>query len=248
MQQSNKEIRQFVKETVAKIKKENTTANVGGYLTPKAFVGDEDAEGSTKAVDASTAYTIKPSKKKKFFIGYKDQGVQLSDIKEANYKQFKEDSSLPQHNKINQAILEINRKINEINRLIKHSSKLKTEAQIGDEKLWKRTNEALLKIHKRLSEASASVKKFANLKEIEQKTLTDKLIRIFQLADLKVTNDDIDVVKAGNVYQVDVYINGEPYGFDVENDMLTYQGFDKEVVVGNLRQDQQVIANLKKLL
>jgi hypothetical protein len=248
MQRNNDEIRKFVKETVAKVKKENTTANVGGYLTPKAFVGDSDAEGSAKAIDASTAYNVKPPKKKKFFIGYKDQGVHLSDIKEANYRQFKEDASMPQYKKINQAVLEINRKINEINTLLKHSAKLKTEAQVGDEKLWKKTNEALLKIHKRLAEASTSIKKFANLKEIEQKALQDKLIKLFQLANMRVTNNDIEIAKSGNVYQIDVYINGEPYGFDVENDMLTYQGFDKEVLVGNLRQDQQVIDNLKKLL
>ena len=121
MQQKDlNEVKKFIKELSKKLKKEgSTTAGVGAYATPKAFVGDSDAEGSKKGLDASTAYHVKPPKKKKFFIGYKDQGKHLSDIKEANYKQFKEDTTIPQHRKINQAILEINRKINEINTIIK---------------------------------------------------------------------------------------------------------------------------------
>ena len=59
---------------------------------------------------------------------------------------------------------------------------------------------------------------------------------------------DIEVVKEGNAYIIDVTMNGEPYGFDLENDILTYQGFDKEVELGNINREQEVVNNLKKIL
>ena len=241
------ELKKFVKEVSKKVKKENTTASVGAYATPKAFVGDPDAEGSKAALDASTAYHVKPSKKKKFFIGHKDQGKHLSDIKEANYRQFKEDASVPNHKKINQAILEINRKISEINKLFDHSVKLKTEAQVGDEKLWKRTNEALLKIHKRLNEATKRIKEVANLKEVESNSIKSKFLKILSKAGIAFDENAFEMAKQGNVYNIDVQINGEPYAFDLENDILTYQGFDKEVDLGNINRELDVVSRLKSI-
>jgi hypothetical protein len=177
MQQSDlNEAKKFVKKfskLKKKLKKEGSDSSaVGAYATPKAFTGNSSDEGSNKATGANgTTYIIKPKKEKRFFIGYKDQGKSLPDINEANYKQFKEDVSMPNHKKINEAILEINRKISEINKILEHSIKLKNESQVGDNKLWKRTNEALLKIHKRLSEATKRTKSIANLKEIEANSL-----------------------------------------------------------------------------
>ena len=218
------EAKKFVKNLSKlrkKLKKEgSTTAGVPGYLTPKAFTSDPDAEGSQAALDASTAFHVKPPKKKRFFVGYKDQGVHIN---ETNYKQFKEDASIPSHKKINQAILEINRKISEINKLLEHSIKLKTEAQVGNEKLWKRTNEALLKIYKRLNEATRRTKAVANLKEIEANTAKDKLLKILAKAGITTQPSDIEIAKQGNTLNIDVMIQGEPVGFDLENDMLVYQ-------------------------
>lgn len=249
MQQNElNELKQFVKKLNKKLKEGSTSDGAGAYATPKAFVGDPDAEGSQKGLDASTAYTIKPPKKKKFFIGYKDQGKHLSDIKEANYKEFKEDTSQPQHRKINQAILEINRKISEINTIIKHSTKLKNEAQIGDNKLWKRTNEALLKIHKRLNEANRRLKELANLREIEANSVKEKFLKLLTKTGIMVKVDDIEIAKQGNAFVIDVYLNGEPYGFDLENDMLTYQDYDKEIELGNINREQEVIQKLKAIL
>lgn len=243
------ELKRFVKKLTKKLKQEGSdSSGAGAYATPKAFVGNSKAKGSAKGLAASTAYTEEPSKEKKFFIGYKDQGKHLSDIKEANYKQFKEDTSIPQHKKVNQAVLEINRKINEINRILNQSMKLKNEAQIGDEKLWKRTNEALLKIHKRLAEATKKTRSFANLKEIEAASLRDKMVKIFNMIEKPITINDVESEKRGGITYIDVYLGGEPIGFDLENDMLTYQGFDKEVDLGNINREQDIANKLKSIL
>ena len=243
------ELKQFVKKVnkLKKVKKEGTDSSAAGaYSTPKAFVGDSNAEGSAKATGANgTTYIVKPKKEKRFFIGYKNEGEPLN---EANYKTFKEDTSKPDYKKVNEAILSINRKINEINQILKHSVKLKTEAQVGNEQLWKRTNEALLKMQKRLSEASKRVKEVANLKEIEANALKDKMFKILQLAKAQVPMEDIEIVKRGNVYNIDVRFHGEPIAFDLENDILTYQDFDKEVELGNINREQDIVAKLDQVL
>jgi DNA-binding transcriptional MerR regulator len=250
MQQSDlNEIKRYVKELTKKLRREGSTSDgAGAFATPKAFVGNSKAKGSAKGLAASTAFTKEPSKKKKFFIGYKNQGEHLSDIKEGNYRQFKEDASVPQHKKINQAVLEINRKINEINRLLNHSAKLKTEAQIGDEKLWKRSNEALLKIHKRLSEAGKRIKEFADLKEIEANSLKAKMVKMFAAAEHPLQLSDVEIIKRGAIYNIDVYIAGEPHAFDLDNDFLTYQDFDKEIELGNINKEQEIVDKLKAIL
>ena len=246
------EAKRFVKKLakLRKIKKEGSDSSAAGaFATPKAFVGDSNAEGSAKATGANgTTYIVKPKKEKRFFVGYKDQGESLPKLNEASYKSFKEDTSKPDYKKVNEAILEINRKINEINQILKHSVKLKTESQVGNEQLWKRTNEALLKMHKRLSEASKRVKEVANLKEIEANGLRDKMFKILQLAKAQVSLEDIDVVKRGNVYNIDVMFHGEPIGFDLENDILTYQDYDKEVELGNINREQDIVAKLDQVL
>ena len=190
----------------------------------------------------------KPKKEKRFFVGYQDQGKSLPKLNEASYKSFKEDTSRPDYKKVNEALLEINRKINEINTILKHSVKLKTESQVGNEKLWKRTNEALVKMHKKLSEASKRVREVANLKEIEANSLKDKMFKILQLAKTQVPLEDIEVVKRGNVYNIDVMMHGEPIAFDLENDILTYQDFDKEVELGNINREQDIVAKLDQVL
>ena len=243
------ELKQFVKKVnkLKKVKKEGTDSSAAGaYSTPKAFVGDSNAEGSAKATGANgTTYIVKPKKEKRFFIGYKNEGEPLN---EANYKTFKEDTSKPDYKKVNEAILSINRKINEINQILKHSVKLKTEAQVGNEQLWKRTNEALLKMQKRLSEASKRVKEVANLKEIEANALKDKMFKILQLAKTQISMEDIEIVKRGNVYNIDVRFHGEPIAFDLENDILTYQDFDKEIELGNINREQDIVAKLDQVL
>lgn len=253
MQQSDlNEAKKFVKKfskLKKKLKKEGSDSSaVGAYATPKAFTGDSSDEGSAKATGANgTSYIVKPKKEKRFFIGYKDQGVSLPDLNEANYKQFKEDTSIPDHKKVNQAILEINRKISEINKILEHATKLKNESQVDNNKLWKRTNEALLKIYKRLSEATKRTKSIANLKEIESNSVKDKMGKLLMAAGLNIPIEDIDVIKRGNVHNIDVTINGEPSAFDLENDMLVYQGFDKDMELGNINREQDIVNNLKKI-
>ena len=98
-----------------------------------------------------------------------------------------------------------------------------------------------------MNEATKRVRSVANLKEIEASTAKDKFLKIFMRAGMTIDAQDIEIVKQGNTYIIDVMINGEPSGFDLENDILTYQGFDKEVELGNINREQEVVDKLKTI-
>jgi len=230
---------QKLKKFVKKIKELSTTAGAPGYLTPNAFAPshDEDDAGK-KALAADDTYTVKPSKEKKNFVK----------LKEVSYKTFKEDQSKSDVQKVNSAILEINKKIREINSILDHTTKLKNESKINDSKLWKKTNEALIKISKRMNEAAKKTKKFANLKEIQANQVKDKMVKMLASAGMNIPASDVEVAQDGSDYNIDVYINGEPYGFDLVGDILSYQDYDKEVELGLFSKEQDIIQKIRKIL
>lgn len=226
------EIREFVKK-VKKLKNEgSTTAGVPGFLTPKAFTGEEDGEGATdlKRISNATAYDIKAPKTRKHSV----------DLHEANYSDFKNDQTRSTIQKVNESVIEINRKLREINTLISHAHKLKLESNLDDSAHWKKTNETLMKIAKRMSEVAKKTKKFANLKEIEKQLTDSKLDRV--VTQLQAFAYDAEKTEDGNGF--DVFVNNEPVGFDiygteVKNDRGELIGDvgDKDIV-------QKIINNL----
>ncbi len=234
------EIKAYTKKQAAKLKEEgSTTAGVPGYLTPNAFVGDEDADGTTVDMqDDQFAYSIKASKKKPHFIK----------LHEVSYKAFKEDASMNEVQKVNQRILEVSKMLREISRSLDHSMKLKKESSLDESKYWKRTNEAILKISQRLSEINKKARKLANLKELAASSVKDKLVQIFNKANLNIKAQDIDYNQTGKEqYEFDVMLYGEPYAFDYNNGSLTYQDYDKEVLLGNLNQESEIIKQLTQI-
>lgn len=228
------EIRKYVK----KLREEgSTTAGVGAYQTPAAFTGNEDGEG-TEAIDLEDdqyAYSEKPSKKKMHYVK----------LHEVSYKVFKEDSTASEVQKINKKILEVSKMLREISRSLDHSIKLKSESSLDDSAYWKRTNEAILKISKRLSEVNKKARKLANLKELAASSVKDKLIKLFNKAGIQLKPADIDHNQvAQDVYEFDIFLNGEPYGIDYKNGDLFYQDYDKEVRMGNINQEADLIKNI----
>lgn len=236
------EIRLFIKEQTKKLKKEgSTTAGVPGYQTPAAFSGEEGGDGSSKVdlEQGQFAYSIKAPKKKKNFVK----------LEEVSYKAFKQDSTANEIQKVNRKILEVNKMLREISRALDHSIKLKTESSLDNSKYWKRTNEAILKINERLSEVSKKARKLANLKELAASSVKDKLVQMLVKAGIQVKPQDVSYNQAGtNHYEFDVMISGEPYGIDYKDGELIYQDYDKEMSLGNMDQEQEVIKNLAKTL
>lgn len=234
------EIKAYIKKQSAKMRKEgSTTAGVPGYLTPNAFVGDEKADGTTVDMeDDQFAYSIKAPKKKPHTIK----------LHEVSYKAFKEDTNMNEVQKVNQKILEVNKMLREISRSLDHSMRLKKESSLDESKYWKRTNEAILKISQRLSEINKKARKLANIKELAASSVKDKLVQIFNKANLGIKAQDIDYNQTGkDQYEFDVMMYGEPYAFDYNNGVLSYQDYDKEILLGNLNQESEIINKLTQI-
>jgi hypothetical protein len=233
------EIKRFVKEQSKKIKEGSTTAGVPGYQTPAAFTGKEGGDGTDRDIeDDQYAYSKKAPKEKPHFIK----------LHEVSYKEFKENQDSTQVQKVNRRILEINKMLGEISRYLDHSIKLKQESSLDNSKYWKRTNEAILKINKRLGEVSKKARKLANLKEIAATSLKQKIASLFSKAGIPVKPEDIDYHQSGtDEYELDVMINGEPYAIDYENGQLIYQDYDKEIALGNMTQEAEIIKMISKI-
>ena len=232
-----RELREFVKAQLKKMR-ENTTASVGSYDTPKAFVGDEDADEPTSfnVKDAQYAYSIKAPKERKNSIK----------LHEVSYKSFKTDGTRSSVQKVNQNILEVANKLGEVSRMLNHSIKLKTEQKLSNVH-WKRTNEALVKIHQRIQELTDKANNLYDLREATAQSIKTKLADYFTKAGIQVKPQDIDYNQLGNEwYEFDVMIMGEPQAIDYRNGEVFWQAYDEEIRLGNIAQEQQLVQNITK--
>ena len=235
-EEEKNEVRSYIK----KLRKEgSTTAGVPGFLTAAAWSGEEGGDGTTAidVEDEQYSFSIKASEKKPHFVK----------LDEANYKTFKEDSSLSEVQKVNRKVLEVNRMLREISQALDHSMKLKTESSLDNSRYWKKTNEAILKMKVRIGEVNKKVSQLANLKELAANSVKDKLVQIFNKAGLQITAQDLDYNQIGSDwYEFDVMMNGEPIAIDYKAGEVIYQDYDEDIRLGNFNQEQQLIQNITK--
>lgn len=231
-----------VRDYIKKLRKEgSTTAGAPGFLTAAAWSGEEGGDG-TKAIDVEDpqyGFSIKaPEHSSKNFVK----------LHEANYKTFKEDSTASEVQKVNRKILEVNRMLREISQALDHSIKLKTESAIDNSRYWKKTNEAILKMKGRLGEVNKKVSRLANLKELAANSVKDRLVQLFNKAGVQIADQDVDFNQtAADQYEFDIMLNGEPIAIDYNRGELVYQDYDEEVSLGNLNQEQEVVAKLTQI-
>lgn len=240
------EIQQFIKEQAAKMEvEENTTANFDTYDTPNAFTGDEDDDG-TQTVDLTDpeyAYSIKGPKKRNPKYSVK--------LNEVSYKDYKRDESRSTVQKVNANILEVNKNIRELARMLQHSIKLKNEQKLDGSIHWKRTNEALAKMHHRISVLSEKANELFDLKEATaQQAQKDILALLNSIGDPAFNNlqpSHIDFNPVGtDHFEFDIQINGEPVAIDWDKGNLVYQDYSEEILLGNINNPEEVIANIQK--
>jgi hypothetical protein len=233
-----KELKEFVKKQLKKMREGSTTGNVASYSTPRAFVGDEDADEPTSfnVQDDQYAYSIKAPKERKNSIK----------LHEVSYKAFKMDETKTSVQKVNQNILEVAKRLGEVARMLNHSIKLKTEHKLP-EAHWKRTNEALVKIHERISELTQRANQLYNLNEATAQSIKQKLVELFNRAGIRISPQDVDYNQIGtDHYEFDVMILGEPQAIDYNKGEIYWQAYDEEIRLGNLNQEQELVQNLTK--
>lgn len=237
-QQEIAEVRSYIR----RLRKEgSTTASAPGYLTAKAWSGEEGGDGTTAIdlEDPQYGFSIKaPEHPSKDFVK----------LYETSYKTFKEDNTASEVQKVNRKILEVNRMLREISQALDHSMKLKVESSIDNSRYWKKTNEAILKMKTRLGEVNKKVSKLANLKELAANSVKDRLVQFFNKAGIPIGDQDVDFNQtATDQYEFDIILNGEPVAIDYSRGDFVYQDYEQEVVLGNINREQEVIANLTQI-
>lgn len=236
----NREEINELKRYVKKIKKEgSTTAGAPGYLSAKAFSGEEGGEGTARVdlEDDQYAYSVKAPK----------TNIHSVKLHEASYKSFREDQSQSTRQKINKTILEMSKKLREVSQQLDHSLKLKAETSFDNSQYWKKTNEAILKLNRRLAEVSKKAKKLANINEIAANQVKDKLKKLLSTTDLASSTIEYNTVGADD-YEFDIYYNGEPYAIDFTNGQFYGQDVNKEIDLGNFDDEQSLVKNITNFI
>lgn len=128
----------------------NTTSDGEVVDTPYTFskkVQDPDDDAFSEDVPETDL----------FFKKMEESLLKIQKITELNYKDYKNDDSRTERQKINSNILEINKKLREVEQMIGHASKLKLETGADQSVFWKGTLGNFLKIKERLNRLSNKI-------------------------------------------------------------------------------------------
>lgn len=124
---------------VCEITEENVTGGGEAFNTKYAFKADEEDE-----LDES----VFKSMSKHMYLA------------EARYRDYKQDESLSQRQKVNKSIKEVNGKLFRIERIIDQNIKLKTESGIDESKYWESTKSNLMKIEGKMKRLAEKLRRF----------------------------------------------------------------------------------------
>lgn len=148
-----------------KISEENSTGNVAGFNTPKAFA--KKGEGDNRGTEASKSLGFK-----KATVTGKSQ-VKPSGLNEIAYKDYK-NLDMPNSKKVNLAINDVATSLYQIENFMKQNSKLMKEEGMGTDKYWRSTVQKVLKISERIGNIKKQLKEFG-IKELADKGRQDKI-------------------------------------------------------------------------
>ena len=143
----NKLLEKKIKEIEDELEEISVTGGGEAYNTKYAF-GDLDDEDVEKAGYKK----VKESKFKKF--------AKTTFLKEASYKDYKNDNTLSSKQKVNKSIKEVASRLYKIERVINQNIKLKTEEGIDNKQYWKSTRRSLYKISERMMRIGEKLRKF----------------------------------------------------------------------------------------
>ena len=123
------------------ITEDNVTGGGEAYNTKYAFkTNDEEEEDLDESI-------------------FKSMSKQMY-LSEAKYRDYKQDESLSQRQKVNKSIKEVNGKLFRIERIIDQNVKLKTESGIDESKYWESTKKNLMKIEGKMKRLAEKLRSF----------------------------------------------------------------------------------------
>jgi hypothetical protein len=129
-----------LKEKIRKMVREmNTTANVQGYNTPKAFGKADNEKKKGKRLADLTGYSV---------------------VSENRWLELKRDESTAQA-KIGRGISNINKQLKEMERFLNWYGKIKNESGVDNKSYWKRTNHHIYAIKERLLKLDQKIRQIS---------------------------------------------------------------------------------------
>lgn len=135
-----------LKEYIRGIVREmNTTANVQGYLTPKAFVKPGMEKKKAKKQASLTGYSVVE---------------EVKQLVENRWLELKKEET-PAKAKIGRGISNINKQLNEMERFLNWYGRLKQENGMSNQDFWKRTNHNIYRIKERLIKLEQQIRKIS---------------------------------------------------------------------------------------
>jgi hypothetical protein len=143
-------LNKLIAEVLKDIQTEMTTTGaVAGYQTPNAFSANKKSKGNKKAAAATSGYT--PVKEEE------DPEV-LSEAR-GRYFNFRESEEFRHpSSKVSFCIREMKKMLGEVEFLVKIGKRLKTEAGVSNDMLWKRTEHDVQAINERLRNLARGIK------------------------------------------------------------------------------------------
>jgi hypothetical protein len=129
-----------LKERIRKIVREmNTTANVQGYNTPKAFGKVDNEKKKGKRLADLTGYSV---------------------VNENRWLAIKNEEATAQA-KIGRGISNINKQLKEMERFLNWYGRIKNESGVDNKSYWKRTNNHIYAIKERLLKLDQKIRQIS---------------------------------------------------------------------------------------
>ena len=154
-----------IEDKFEEIEESNVTANLDGgegpIKTPNAFAKSDDEDDLD--TDHIEVLGYKKSKEKKMNTKKLESLERKLEqkINEISYKEFKNDDSRKNHQKINDSIKEINSIMFKLERIVNQNAKLKTEADVHAGQYWKSTQKRFGKISERMLNVARKIKELS---------------------------------------------------------------------------------------
>lgn len=161
-------IRKLIESTLNEM---STTGNVAGYLTPGAFVGDKHGNADNiKKMAKRIGYTLTSRGAEDTGPGdtLKECAEQVANLLfntkklAENYYSYRNDPSAKPHQKIGRAISEMHKQLKLVERALRMNGRLKVEAGVPTDQLWKRTTKQIMKLEQKFLELSGKLRELRN--------------------------------------------------------------------------------------
>jgi hypothetical protein len=166
------DIKQYIKELKKRMEEQtppgNTTSNVSGYNIPGAFAASKSKHKKRMDIIArALGYNPVKDKKQKYFVNIHKKPLKTESLytnmasnlflNEIKYKDFKNDKSMSDKQKMNIGIKKINRILYELESIVSQHAKFKHEGNITNDQYWMQSKRKLNKIVERLVKISKKI-------------------------------------------------------------------------------------------